>query len=714
MQLSRHVRLLFSILVLTTATIAYAGDPAKARKRLERDGNEFTVEGFLKEISYGEPKNVELYLEAGMSPDAADEKGMSALHTAATEDDPRMLAILLKAKPKLDPRKENRDTPLCDAASGELPKNVEQLIKAGADVNAVCDFDMTPLHEAARQADIVTVNLLLAAGANVDARESHGETPLLIAAHQDSLAVVNALVKAGADVNTRGKSGNTPLHEAVSSDKPEIAKALLDAGADPNPKNSGGRTPLLEAASYGRPKVIPVLLAAGADPKMKSDGTTPLAAAKEEGNKEIIDMLENARPVTPRALAPARSAAASESARPSAGDALAQLKKMGITTVDAMTVFGRVEARDTRAVSLLIAGGVKPNVRNDQGRTPLWEAIENDDLAMVKALITAGADVNDPGKAAQKEYEYGQTLVTQTVDRDNAELLAALIAAGADVNKVSAYGMTALMNAAMQGKAEHVTLLIAAKANVNAVDSNGTPTVFSAVKGGNVEVLRMMIAAGANVSPSKKLLLENAESSEMKAMLTSAAAKEPAGTRNAPKPKAPPAPEIAAAPKPVTLALGKKPVTAKQVYDAILPIARKWQADAELTDLGTLSNGLLDASGGSAHWNAKFYSPSAQKVNLMSVDEGSLVASDHPSNQLRIVTVTETTILDTARLNEIAENAGANAYTSRGMRPTATMIHNPVTGDVWYFNYSDPSTEKNVLTIVIDANSGKVRLKDAK
>jgi len=167
-------------------------------------------------------------------------------------------------------------------------------------------------------------------------------------------------------------------------------------------------------------------------------------------------------------------------------------------------------------------------------------------------------------------------------------------------------------------------------------------------------------------------------------------------------------------PKPIAMSFGKAPVTAKQVYDAVLPIARKWQSDAELVDLGTLSTGLLDANGRSAHWSINFYSRSAQKVNVMQLNDGSLIPSPQPSNELREIGVDEDTIFDTKRLNEIADAAGASKLTSKGVRPMAGLIRNPVTGPAWYFNYDGPETRRNALTVVISASTGKVLLKDPK
>jgi hypothetical protein len=102
-------------------------------------------------------------------------------------------------------------------------------------------------------------------------------------------------------------------------------------------------------------------------------------------------------------------------------------------------------------------------------------------------------------------------------------------------------------------------------------------------------------------------------------------------------------------------------------------------------------------------------------LDVMSITDGVLTPMPMQSNEMRVVRVTDSTILDTAKLNQIAEAGGASAYTSRGMRPDVSLIDNSSAGGAaWYFNYSDPETQKNVLTIIIDANSGRIVFKDAK
>jgi hypothetical protein len=63
---------------------------------------------------------------------------------------------------------------------------------------------------------------------------------------------------------------------------------------------------------------------------------------------------------------------------------------------------------------------------------------------------------------------------------------------------------------------------------------------------------------------------------------------------------------------------------------------------------------------------------------------------------------------------DIAEGAGGSKYSASGARLTAGLVQNPRAGALWYFNYEDAATSKNVATIVIEAQTGKVTLADLK
>jgi ankyrin repeat protein len=716
---------LLAFAFLSSAGTAGAADPEKARKKLAKEDIAFTPENFLKKVFLGDEDVVQLFLEAGMPVDTADEKGWSALHRAAQGDSEKTLAVILKAKPSLNTKTKEGDTPLCRAAASGTAKNVALLIRAGADVNEVCSFQKTALHEAAHEGDAAKVEALLAAGARPEARDDRGQTPLHLSTNHESAAVAMALIRAKADVNAKSKQGKTPLHQATGWDEPAVVTALLAAGAEVDARDSSGRTPLYDAAGVGRMRIIPLLLAAGADPNAKArGGETPIQAAQASRESAAVEMLKNAKkasvPPPSREEASAKApAAASPPSSPS--DAAEGLKKMGLKA-DRKTLFERVEGRDARAVRLILAAGVSPGVRNDRGRTPLYVAVEAGDEEMVEALIASGASANDPGADVNKSMEYGDTLVMRAVDRNNARILSALVAAKADVNKGNAYRVNGLMSAAMQGHADLVGILVKAGANVNGRDSAGTPVLYSAVQGGNPEAVRILLEAGADASVNRKLLMDTAKGKgnrEIVALLEhppAAARSKGSKTRRSDSDMVPTdakLPPVTPAQKPVSTGTGKKPITGKQAYDTTSAAALRWQKDAALTELSTTSVGPFDADGRSAHWVAHFYSPSAKQVFLASLDEGKLTHSEHPSNELRTLTIEADTILDTKRLRDIAEEAGGSKCTARGASASAGLVPNRGR-PLWYFNYSDKETSKNICTIVVNANGGKVELTDVK
>lgn len=321
----------------------------------------------------------------------------------------------------------------------------------------------------------------------------------------------------------------------------------------------------------------------------------------------------------------------------------------------------------------------------------LKQAVDAKDVAAIKAAVAAGADVNAPD-------EYGQTVLFSAM---NADVVRALVAAGAKVDKVNQYGMNALAAAAATSNVSVVKALIEAKANVNFVDERGTIMLENAIAGKNVEIIKMLLDAGAKITPKKKQdIIDEAAmsgSDEVRALIGGVVGKKIA-------PKDPPAPPAAAEPK---------PINAKAAYEMAKPIAHKWQSDVRLFAITSLTE--FDSDGQAAQWMVDFYSPSAKQMDRVMVMNGEPSESQMQSPALSdLVDVKASTILDSKKLNDIADAAGGAAYTSRNVHPAVALIHNPIAGDSWYFNYTDPETQRVTLTIVINAQTGKVTLKDAK
>lgn len=117
-------------------------------------------------------------------------------------------------------------------------------------------------------------------------------------------AAAVSLILAGADANdpSMQNDGNDeywPIHEAAIAGSSVLVAALLGAGAEPDARDSLHNTALMYAASHGNAECVHLLLDAGADPLADSGwdgledwiGWTPVHAAAEAGNHEILAML---------------------------------------------------------------------------------------------------------------------------------------------------------------------------------------------------------------------------------------------------------------------------------------------------------------------------------------------------------------------------------------------------------------------------------------
>ena len=127
--------------------------------------------------------------------------------------------------------------------------------------------------------------------------------------------------------------------------------------------------------------------------------------------------------------------------------------------------------------------------------TVLMNAVKNNDVALVRELISQGININelDVNKdapliiAAYKGY---------------TEIVKSLLKAGADVSVVDP-GMkaTALHAAAYAGNAEVAKLLIEYKIDVNKQGPyNGYTALHDAVWQNNIETAQILIEAGANLN----------------------------------------------------------------------------------------------------------------------------------------------------------------------------------------------------------------------
>jgi len=304
---------------------------------------------------------------------------------------------------------------------------VHSLLKLKTDVNAPQPDGATAIQWAAYRNDLEMAEVLIGAGANVKTPNSEGVTPLALAAVSGNAAMIVKLIKAGADPNEKGSRGETPLMYASRNGSVEAIKVLLDSKADVNAKETlRATTALMWAVEQSHPEAVKALIERGADVKAATNPDTKgnkaylapsvqaraISTAIPTGGSRAGLAPRNALPGAPSGDRPKRAAAPAEGGDD--GDAVALADQAA-----AEVSFGRQKDTD---------GG---------GLTPLVFAARQDCRECAKALLAAGADVNQTS-------HYGWTpLLTATQNR-HYQLAAYLLDHGANPNIANNGGWTPL------------------------------------------------------------------------------------------------------------------------------------------------------------------------------------------------------------------------------------------------------------------------------
>jgi len=134
------------------------------------------------------------------------------------------------------------------------------------------------------------------------------------------------------------------------------------------------------------------------------------------------------------------------------------------------------------------------NRRNADGSTPLQWAVYNGDVAEVRRLLKAGADV-------AVANNYGATPMTLAAEVANTDMLKLLLEVGANADSPNPEGQTALMAVARTGNVAAAQLLLDHGATVDAKEKWGGQTALMwASARRHPEMMRLLISKGADVN----------------------------------------------------------------------------------------------------------------------------------------------------------------------------------------------------------------------
>lgn len=284
------------------------------------------------------------------------------------------------------------------------------------------------------------------------------------------------------------------LLAAVKRSDAATLRKLLAEGVGPNTTDDKGVPAIAWAAFTGNREIIFQLLDAGADLKNKmSLARQALLIYLSEGlwfdtNRRAWDDGSIARrEEVVRKLVEAGA------------DVNAQSHYRGLLLNGAISHtpdFGQPAHTLTPAmIKYLITAGANVNAAGRDGITPLMTAAVKGSDEITRMLIAAGANVN----ARDKE---GKTALMHAPQYRNSkpEAVKVLLTAGADVNVADNEGRTALMRGAYHGSVEIVRLLLGAKASVNAKDKKGMTALMHAGTTFSVGAAKVLIEAGASVN----------------------------------------------------------------------------------------------------------------------------------------------------------------------------------------------------------------------
>ena len=343
-------------------------------------------------------------------PNRDPRKGQTLIVWAASHGHEAVVNILL-ARDDVDPdlKNDSGQTLLSLAASNGREAMVNLLLaRDTVNPNSQDKYDKTPLSLAASNGHEAVVNILLARDdVDSDLKSDSGRTPLSLAASNGHEAVVNLLLaRDNIDPNSQDKDGRTPLSLAASNGHEAVVNLLLARdNIDPNSQDKDGQTPLSLAAFYGHEAVVNLLLARDeVDPDLKNkSGQTSQSLAVSNGREAAVKLLLASDNVnsnskdnsgcTPLLLAIDRSCllpVRKANFRPTSTLLDYQMQLMLLEQQNIRRLLlARINSnlRDAVVKQLLATDDVDPDLKNNDGQTPLSLAVSYGREAVVKLLV---------------------------------------------------------------------------------------------------------------------------------------------------------------------------------------------------------------------------------------------------------------------------------------------------------------------------------------
>lgn len=478
-----------------------------------------------------------------MSINKRNNRGETPLIEAAKHGKIKAVKELIAQGADINMRDSRGRTPLCHAARNGKLKTLKTLIKKGADLNILADKKaaQTILVSAISTCHEAVAMQLISEGVDINTPDADGRTALMYAAHYGMNRVEKALLEKGAIINVadqkhktaldyaqdRGESAefiieekNQRLVNAAAQGSLEKVREYLDAQADIHAKNAQGKTPLMQAVIAGHSKVVALLLECGADITDISEDTAVITAQENEKQKTLavlrshwLKKLQKDSPTAKKPLILSEEYqrffdwSLRQNDYQTAIVTFEELIKawnnvaLRANNTDQNSIIAKVhqlyrkalESGDLKLIKIVDQHPLRKKIKNKHD--PIFTAVQNSDLEMLKYLLSTGTDSNVLNSQ-------GQTALFTAVQQQNhnTDIVTTLLKARTDPNIADEKGKTALMYAAEHSPKESVDLLIKYAAKVDATTPSQTTPLLIAFKNRRYDIADMLMRQGANIN----------------------------------------------------------------------------------------------------------------------------------------------------------------------------------------------------------------------
>lgn len=462
-------------------------------------------------LGTGNAESANILLKNGANKDTTDKGGKTPLHYAAAKLNFKAVNYLVSNGLKINARDKEGHTPLYRArqylqqgyyGKENGKRTIELLIALGGiDDSAATKrkkktilastkstirtstqlpmtFNKRDFFYAILRDNLGTVKKLLhRCPTLINVRNEEGKTPLHIACSNGSNKITLYLLDQGADINAKDNLGERPIHKAVTGEYERTLRLLLKKGANINAKDNYGETPLHKASCLGHLNILKLLIENGADINTMDDsGETPIYKACYFREEQTLKLLIKAG-----ADVDTKSAFANKN-----------------------PIHKAISSGNPRLVKILIDSGADLNFPDDDGNTPIHQAIlretpyyadenlSNEMIIITEMLIAKGTALNTPNKDG-----YSPLHCAIILNKNNIALK--LLSRGAGPNSTDKEGRTPLHIAAKCGNFDAVKYLTKYEADVDSKDKLGQTPIHEACYRGYVKIAEILLKKGANI-----------------------------------------------------------------------------------------------------------------------------------------------------------------------------------------------------------------------